>query len=255
MKRTVGDAVKWGYRTGGGLWEWISGGRPSPPGCDDALFARIASDNAAALEFVFRGQRDVAEECRRSNIPCVEAIAVMRERSDTADRALNSLVGQSYHRLRDALVRVHTPGWCAACRPADLPALEDLRGLLELAESPDAAADAAAHLAELDRIAAECPAGTPAPLCALAAREAAEVRGRVQKRLSDAVASAGRAVAAAAPPPPREPYDKTPEEAARAIFELGYVEKLWRGIEHLLPEGVVETCGRMPGKLVRIGST
>ena len=89
--------MKWWHHTSNGLWEWISGGRPSPflPGCDVVLFTRIANDNATALEFVFRRQRDVAEECRRSNIPCVEAIAVMRERSDTTDRAavLSSSVG------------------------------------------------------------------------------------------------------------------------------------------------------------------
>ena len=255
VNETVWDAAEWWYRQGKHLWEWVSSGRGSDGGCD-ALFVRVANDNATALEFVFRMQRDVAAECRRSKLPCIEAIAAMRcITDDQRAAARRSLCSHLHGRLRDALVRVHTPGWCARALVGDIRDIRDIRGLVELAGSPAAAADAVAHLAELDRLAAAGEGeGVPAPLRALAAREAREVRGRCAQRLEKCLADAA---AAAAPPPlpPLDcpPRDNTPEEAARGIFELGYVERLWRGIEHLLPEGV-EECGRMPFELERIGS-
>jgi hypothetical protein len=134
-------------------------------------------------------------------------------------------------------------------------AVADLRAMIAIAEVSDV--DSIAHLSDLDRVA--CSAEEDPGTRALAAQAAVFVR-RPQNWLAliSALSKARKALK-----DPETNIDEKSDDCIRSsvdvrvdmAFGMGYVESLWRGIEHLLPEGVSESRGKMPEVLAKVART
>jgi hypothetical protein len=154
---------------------------------------------------------------------------------------------QAFLQLRRAIERSHTAEWFKASVPSLFVARDSLVELIELIESPEAAADAAARLAELDRVA--LASDLYAPGVRALAEEEVKALGRVDplKRIENSLRYARALVDGGQSALEQEIVETTAShevEAAR-MLRFGYVRSVWRGIEHRLPEGVVEHPGVM----------
>jgi hypothetical protein len=228
------------------MWRFFPIGRKKkvdpPVSPADRLVDRLLDQNTTVLVNCYCKQREVAAECRRMRTTCmqtktcVEAIASMRERRwhQTHESEVTGLMAHFMSKLRYAMSRVHSPAFCERAESAG-----QIAELVELAQSPEAAADRASVLADLDGIAAD--ATRPLGVRKMAEGEARELRRMVEEideRIANCVKYASK--------PINNVYDASPEHTEREVarlFGYGYVEEHWRGIEHLLPTTIKTADG------------
>jgi hypothetical protein len=233
-------------------WWWRSKNKNSQDHDQEQAFVqRLADVNAFCLQAVYQKQLAVAAECRRGRLSCVEAIAALRDRRrSSADRLFS--MHQAFLQLRRAIERSHTAEWFKARVPSFFAARESLVELIELVESPEAAADAAARQAELDRAALASDLYAPG-VRALAEDEAKALRERDPERVDVALRYARVLVGTSDVVEAAEAAASPPEVEAARMLRFGYVRSAWRGIEDRLPEGSVEVMIDALDRVARAG--
>jgi hypothetical protein len=188
-------------------------------------------------------------------VPCVDAASALyvdERRFQAANLAAQNVQRAliDFDRITEILTGRPGSDW------REKTAVEDLRAMIVRAEEIDV--DSAAYLADLDRIAgsAEEVPGTRA----LAAKAAVVVRGsmatpafalalaKARATLQDAEGATDVSEARGA----REDVERMVTLRMDKAFEMGYVGSLWRGIEHLLPEGLAQSRGKMPATLEKV---
>ena len=203
---------------------------------------------------MYDSQSGLADVCRRDGIPCEDAVHVLADerRRETRERYESQALFRAHDKLGRILGRL--TGTEHSSLGLHSTRAEDLRKVVASAESADV--DASAHIAELESI-ATCR-DTPSGIRSLAALEASFVRSSmVDGVLAGPLDEARRVLSTA--PPSEEDTAEGPADAGRKaaqrqqyvnrVFQMGYIMPLWRGIEHLLPEGVSTTRGKMPDAL------
>ena len=213
-----------------------------------AVIKATAERNSRLLKDAYQSQSSFSRICRQKKVSCADAASALLAESEVDQLTKQDVI----HALSRLVIAIADLTGKQPEKVHVSTAVADLSAMIANAEAVEA--DSATLLADLDRLAgcAETP-GTRA----LAAHEAAFVRGKIEKQVfytaldnaKEALHKCDKHVVGTTVV--KEDICTRLKEA----FKMGYVDALWRGIEHLLPEGVAESCGKMPRILEKVAKS